>query len=87
MDRLIDRAALASVTACRIIITTSTYEGEIKRRCLARPFVLEPTKYQLIDENELPRLQRDPTLFMTPLNSVTFPLHRWMIMEVLRASI
>lgn len=52
MDRLIDWTALASVTAYRIIITTSTYEGEIKRWRLAKLLFLEPTKYKLIDENE-----------------------------------
>lgn len=52
MERIIDQTALASVAADRIIITTSTYEGEIKFWCLTKLFVLEPTKHQLIDENE-----------------------------------
>lgn len=52
MERLIDQTALASVAADRIIIATSTYEREIKFRCLTKLFVLEPTKHKLIDEND-----------------------------------
>lgn len=52
MDRLIDRTALESVTGHCIIITTSTYEGEIKFWCATKLFVLEPAKHQLIDGNE-----------------------------------
>lgn len=52
MEQLIDQTAFASVTVDRIIITTSTYEGEIKFWCLTKLFVLEPTKHKLTDENE-----------------------------------
>lgn len=52
MERLIDQTALASATAARIIITTSTYKGEIKLWCLTKLFVWAPTKTKLIDEND-----------------------------------